>query len=162
MRSSDRNIQYDVAQICPNGHVANDTTQQFPQFNKEYCENCGEKTIASCPQSRGPIRGALNGIHGAYRPPAHCSKCGTAFPWTERNTQAAIELFLDATGATGDDAEQFKANVQAITRDTPQAQVASGRIVKALKKVGVETAEAIRKILVDVASAAVKKTLLGP
>jgi hypothetical protein len=33
---------YDIAQVCPNGHVANDSTQRDPEFNMEFCDKCGE------------------------------------------------------------------------------------------------------------------------
>jgi hypothetical protein len=76
--------------------------------------------------------------------------------------RAAVELFLDETGAQGEEAKAFEQNVHDATRQMPNAQVASNRIVKALKKVGTATAASIREILVGVASEAAKKTLLGP
>ena len=151
---------HEVAQICPNGHIANSAMLLVPQHNKEYCEKCGEKTLAACPKCGGTIRGA-GGI-GRYDRPAHCRDCGAAYPWTERAMQAAIELFLDETGAQGEEAKAFEQSVHDVTRQTPAAQVASNRIVKALKKVGTATATSIREILVGVASEAAKKTLLGP
>jgi hypothetical protein len=71
-------------------------------------------------------------------------------------------MFIDSVSPTTEEAEEFKANVEAVTRDTPQAQVAGSRLAKALKKVGGVMGPAIRDIIVSVASEAAKKTLLGP
>ena len=38
---------FDVAQVCPNGHVTNSSFHNEPQFNVDYCTKCGEKTIVS-------------------------------------------------------------------------------------------------------------------
>jgi len=54
----------------------------------------------------------------------------------------------------------FQESIEQITKDTPQAQVASKRLTQLLGKVGKGTASAIRDILVDVASDAAKKILL--
>jgi hypothetical protein len=95
-----------------------------------------------------------------YAPPAFCSQCGKAFPWTERKAQAAIELFLLETGFTGEPAEQFEKDVRAVARDTPEASVASNRIKRAREKVKGSAAGVIREMVVSVASEAVKQMLL--
>jgi hypothetical protein len=89
-----------------------------------------------------------------YKPPAFCRKCGAAFPWTERKVQAAIDLFLDATGATGEEAKQFEESIRQVSKDTPAALVASGRIKRALGKVGEEVRNAIIKLIVEIGSEA--------
>ncbi|MFL6485360.1 MAG: DUF2321 domain-containing protein [Nitrososphaera sp.] len=48
---------YDVAQICENGHVANDSAKGKPEHNQKYCEICGKPTITKCPNCKTPIRG---------------------------------------------------------------------------------------------------------
>jgi hypothetical protein len=58
------------------------------------------------------------------------------------------------------DRKIFQESVEQIAKDTPQAQVASKRLVRLLTKVGKGTASAIRDILVDLASEAVKKILV--
>jgi hypothetical protein len=153
---------YDVAQICANGHVANSTTINFPRANKDYCDKCGEKTMSSCPGCQQPIRGAYWGAGVGFRewrPPAYCIHCGKAFPWTERQMQAAIDLFIDETTVSEEEKREFAQNIQAVAQDTPSAQVASNRIIRALKKVGEGTAGLIYNILKDIASEAAKKAL---
>ncbi|MEP9412195.1 MAG: DUF2321 domain-containing protein [Candidatus Brocadia sp.] len=39
--------EYDVAQICLNGYVANEMHINFPEFNKDFCEKCGKKPLLS-------------------------------------------------------------------------------------------------------------------
>ncbi len=154
---------YDTAQICPNGHVTNKMAASSPEFCQPFCAKCGEATITSCPSCKASIRGIYHspGVIGFfnYSRPAFCFKCGSPFPWTERKQLAAIELFIEETMNETDRAE-FRESVAQIARDTPQAQLASRRINRLLGKIGKETASAIRDILVDIASEAVKKLLM--
>jgi hypothetical protein len=73
--------------------------------------------------------------------------------------QAAIDLFNEES-EDEQDRKAFQESIEQITKDTPQAQVASKRLSRLLTKVGKGTASAIRDILVDVASGAAKKILL--
>lgn len=154
--------RYDVAQICPNGHVANEAMSTRPVHNKPFCPDCGEATIDRCPKCGNAIQGVYYVPRmgsGRFRPAAFCLHCGAPFPWTERRKQAATDLLADE-GIEEKDLEVFRQSVDEITKDTPQAQAASNRIVKILKRVGTGTASAVRDILVDVASEAAKKILL--
>ncbi len=87
-----------------------------------------------------------------------CEHCGEAYPWTERTQQAAFDLFIEES-MDEKERQEFKESVEQITKDTPQAQVAWRRIAKHLGKMGKGAAQAIRDILVDVASETVKKTM---
>jgi hypothetical protein len=73
--------------------------------------------------------------------------------------QAAIDLFIEET-QDEEERREFRESVEQITKNTPQAQVASKRITRLLAKIGRGTASAIRDILVHVASEAAKKTLM--
>jgi len=155
---------YDIAQICPNGHVISTRINSSPQHRQAFCDQCGEATISACPNCKTSFRGyyhvpgALGGYD--YERPGFCFLCGKAFPWTERQQQAAIDLFIDEV----QDAESravFRESIEQIAKDTPQAQVASNRIVKLLKKVPAATGSAIRDILINVAGEAAK-TIIFP
>ena len=150
---------YDVAQVCPNGHVANGQMNRSPAFNREFCEQCGEKTLTTCPACNTSIRGDYlpksgGGMVG-FGPPAFCYNCGAAFPWTERKIQAAIDLFVDQVQ---DEAarREFTESVHAIARDTPQAQVAANRLKRLLTWLKDGTVDVVRKMLVDVAASGIK------
>jgi hypothetical protein len=155
---------YDVAQICKNGHVVASTAGSSPQFRQDFCARCGAETLMACPGCSTPIRGHYE-VPGVidftmrYRRPAYCFKCGKPFPWTEAALQAARELAdLDET-LKPDEKEQVKADLEAITTDTPRTKVAATRLGILFKKMGAGTAKAIRDVAVDLASEAAKKIL---
>lgn len=153
---------YDVAQVCPNGHVANSSIVNCPEFNQDFCAECGEKTVTTCENCKVPIRGLLwGGSLGIqrYKPPAYCINCGSALPWTDRKIEAAIELSLDGGELQGEDVEQLKQSVQQIVRDTPQTQLAASRFKKLMLKVGVGTRDAVREILIEIASETAKRII---
>lgn len=151
--------EYDVAQVCPYGHLANSSAVDFPQHNKDYCEHCGEKTLTACLECENPIRGSLRRrVGGSYQPPSFCRSCGVSFPWTERKISAAIELA--ALDLTEQDAEEFRDSVNEIARDTPRARVAASRVKALLGKFSSTTAQVVRELLVDVASETAKKIIL--
>ena len=153
--------EYDVVQVCPNGHVANESYSRFPQFNKDYCEDCGEKTITTCPSCEKQILGRYSGSMSisSFQPPAFCRYCGSSFPWTKRKITAAIELATEIGGLAGLDAEQFKESVNEVVRDTPRTQVSASRLKGLLVKVGEVTAQSIRDIIVDITSETAKKLI---
>ena len=152
---------YDVAQVCPNGHVANDSSTKFPQFNRDFCEDCGEKTITSCPSCKNPIRGRLGGGFSCaeFTPPAYCRNCGNAFPWTQQKIQAAIDLAVEVGGLQGDDKTQFDNSIREIVRDTPQTQLAAHRVKGLMEKMANSAGSAIRDIVVDITSEVAKKII---
>jgi hypothetical protein len=151
---------YDIAQICFNEHVINSATRQMPEYSKPFCDKCGEKTIAECPACNKSIQGYYWGgcsLHDVA--PQHCIYCGQAFPWTQRKIEAAIELFVEESQAQGEEAEEFKRDVSDIVKDTPRVPVAASRFKRAMKKVGDPVGNAIRDIIVDIASESAKKII---
>lgn len=151
---------YDTAQVCPNGHMANSSFIDLPEFNKDYCDRCGEKTFTTCRICEKPIQGNHRGTLGfCEEPPSHCKYCGNAFPWTTRKIEAAIELATEDGGLSHEDAERFKESVNDIVRDTPRTQIGASRFQGLLKKVGQQTAQAVRDILVDIVSETAKKSI---
>ena len=36
---------HDVQQVCLNGHQTTDSYNSYPKFRKDFCSDCGEKTI---------------------------------------------------------------------------------------------------------------------
>lgn len=82
----------DIMQICLNGHVINEYFREFPQFNKDYCVQCGEKTITKCPACNKEIPGALPDEAFAMEAPTFCEKCGKPFPWNNKKPSNKNEL----------------------------------------------------------------------
>ncbi|HET6456933.1 MAG TPA: DUF2321 domain-containing protein [Armatimonadota bacterium] len=159
------NGRYDVAQVCPNGHVANALSTIRPQHNQEFCEKCGEGTITECPRCGAPIRGAYWDGWGTdadrfnYRLAHHCRNCGESFPWTERKVKAAVDLAQEAGILQKDDLAELERSVTEVMQDTPQTKAAANRLKRLFGKLGAETARAARDILVDVVSESVKKMI---
>jgi REase_DpnII-MboI/Uncharacterized protein conserved in bacteria (DUF2321) len=78
----------DVMLVCRNGHVITDRLRSNPESDVVHCDRCGATTLDRCPTCGHALPGALPvpGLLpvGRPRPPAYCSLCGAAFPWTRR------------------------------------------------------------------------------
>ncbi len=155
----------DVAQICLNGDVINDSTKAAPQLNKKFCPKCGEETMTTCPSCGKDIAGEIhysNVIGGhRFKRPSFCIECGKPYPWTTRNLQAAKNLANELDELSKDDQKTLKDNIDEISKDTVQAEVSAARIKKIISKVGSTTGEILQKTIVEVASETAKKILLG-
>ena len=57
--------------------------------------------------------------------------------------------------------QQFRTDLNELTKDSPKTQVASLRFKKVMSKVGTSIASGVREIVVDVLSEAAKKTIWG-
>jgi len=80
---------HDVQQVCLNGHQITDNFNRSPEFRKNFCTTCGEKTIHKCPECNHPIKGDYHVegvvcVGGSTSVPTHCENCGKAYPWIER------------------------------------------------------------------------------
>ena len=151
---------YDVAQICQNGHVANSSFIDFPQFNQNFCEKCGASTITKCQDCNAPIRGYYRGsMSGGYDVPSFCINCGQPYPWTKSRLQAAHELAQEIDNISDEDRIVLQKSIDELAKDTPSTPVAVTRFKKIMVKAGQTTAGMFREILVDVLSEAAKKAL---
>ncbi len=85
---------YDVAQVCPNGHVATAYFIAYHEFREDFCQECGAKTIYECPNCKEGIRGGYHGIVGfaEFKTPPFYVNCGQPFSWTANALEAATEL----------------------------------------------------------------------
>lgn len=159
------NEGYDVGQVCLNGHPITGNAQRYPDFTKKHCPNCGAPTITACTKCRTPIQGDywVPGVLSAlpYQPPAHCHECGTPYPWTAAKLEAAKELAHEAEDLTQEEREQLARSLDDIVADTPRTQLAASRFKRLMGKAGKGTAQAMRDIVVDIASEAARKSIFG-
>jgi hypothetical protein len=87
----------DVMLVCRNGHVITDRLRASPESGADRCDRCGAATLSHCPTCAQAIPGA-NHVPGLVTlghrtPPAYCSLCGAAYPWTRRlSTQTSQNL----------------------------------------------------------------------
>jgi hypothetical protein len=157
---------YRIAEVCPNGHVSTDSADAHPDRREKFCAHCGEATMTQCPKCTTGIRGyfEVEGaflLGGKYRPPAFCHNCGNAFEWTERKIAGAVELVEIDGQLSPSELTEFRSDLIELTKDTPKTQAASMRFKRVMLKVGSSVADGVRAIIIDVASEAAKKVILG-
>ena len=161
------NSQYDTAQICLNGHVVNAYTRLDSGSNQDHCGECGEPTVTACATCKTAIRGPLMPSVDffdatPYPVPGYCHKCGTPFPWTQRRLDAAHALADEFDALTPEEREQLTGTLPSLFVDTPRTVAAEFTFKRLMRKVGMEGSDAMRRILIDVVSEAVRKSLFGP
>jgi hypothetical protein len=79
---------HDAQQVCLNGHQQTDNFYSSPEFRRDYCDDCGAKTIHQCPTCAADIKGRYHTpgvIAIGFRTPVptYCPSCGGKFPWTD-------------------------------------------------------------------------------
>ena len=156
---------YDLAQICENGHVANSRARDYPVSNRAHCDKCGARTITTCPACATEIRGEYQ-VPGVisfdeYTAPAFCFECGKPFPWTATALRAAEDLADEMDALSDDEKGSLKRALPDLVRETPRAHLAETRFKKLMRKVGTEGVESMRRLLTDIVSETVRKTLFG-
>jgi hypothetical protein len=159
----DMSGSHDVAQICRNGHVITAGLTLSPELGRRYCEKCGAETISACPECGTNIRGyySVPGVIAIPRfgKPAFCPDCGKPFPWTAAALAVGRELAMDEANLSADERESWANTLPDLIVETPKTQLAIVRFKKFMAKASVATAGAMRDIVVDIASEAVKKAL---
>lgn len=159
------NEEYDVAQICKNGHLINSSARSAPQFNSKFCDKCGAETIMQCPSCNSYIRGYY------YSPgvvslsemtiPSFCHDCGKSYPWTETALVAAQELAEELNELSAEEKEVLKKSLPDLIRETPTTKIAESRFKKIMSKARKESVDAMRSILVNIVSETIKKSIYG-
>ena len=100
----------DVAQICLNGHIVNDSSKMYPNSNSDFCDQCGKKTITTCDGCNNDIRGYhMDGVQHIRDsvPPNHCRHCGEPYPWTISKINM-LEEFTKEFNEISDDKTKFR------------------------------------------------------
>jgi hypothetical protein len=138
------------AQICENGHIVNSSSRTLSELNKNFCPDCGARTLTECPACGEQIDGtkhmtvlaasryrvdySKSGGHRIYTPKPFCGECGAPYPWTERAQRAFVEaaqLYLEPN-----DAAVVEANLPDVMRDTSRTELALRKIQQAFQKGG--------------------------
>lgn len=85
---------YDVQQVCLKGHQITAHYNSSPQFRRDYCPECGSKTLHACPNCGKAIPGYYheeNVFYFAETPvPTHCESCGKPYPWKKVNFNTSL------------------------------------------------------------------------
>lgn len=160
-REEEARPHYRAAQICTNGHViTSDITNEARMAPR--CQECGAETITACPSCSTPIRGQYYVPHfggSPYARPKYCHHCGRPFPWTEGAVRAWHEIVEESEGLSKDEKERLRGSIDDLIADTPSTNVAVTRVKKWLAKAGNIVGPSVKQIVLDVGTAAVKKSM---
>lgn len=151
---------YDIGQICLSGHIINGSYNEFPEYSKEYCPKCGEKTIICCPKCNNYIQGDHHNFYSAIsNPPAFCPYCGEPYPWTKEKLDSTNELLSLESALSQEELDYFKQNLNSVLIDTPKTKLVATKLKLAINKTSSVVGSALRDILVDIASETAKKII---
>jgi len=155
---ADRLAKYDIAQICTNGHVINNSHERFREFSVDYCTECGAKTTTECANCKTPIRGAYSGsMRTGYDRPAYCHNCGEPYPWTSAALAAAMEFATDLQQQI--EREKFAEIIENLVKDSPSTSVAAAKLRGLMGSMKPYASEALRQILTGVVTEGAKRIL---
>ena len=153
--------EYRTAEVCLNGHS---TTMdlQYSELSSPHCSQCGAETIRECLSCKSSIRGNyhVECVISMDDPiPAYCHSCGNAYPWTQTSLNSAKELIDELDQLDQDEKDKLNGSIGELVRDSPQSPVAAVRFKRLIEKAGGTAADAIRRIVMDLASEAIKKQI---
>lgn len=155
----------DIAQLCIAGHWANNRVRDMPEFNKAFCDACGSKTITACSKCNGPIPGGFPGSISLSEKddpvPRFCVHCGSPYPWTQLALQTALDISNEVTGLSSQQREELKSSIRDLVQESSRTQLAVIRFKKLMASAGSAVADALKKILADVVSEAIRRQIWG-
>lgn len=157
--------------VCLEGHLVSDAPAPGSAAVERLCPQCAVPVIAECPGCREPILGVpgsayrlpgLGGVEPGARPllpPRYCHCCGRPFPWTERVVSAVRTAIRELRMLDAFERDQLRRSLDHIIHETPQTGAALVRINAALTRIGGETADRLRELLMSVATESVRTQL---
>ncbi|WP_231296902.1 DUF2321 domain-containing protein [Mammaliicoccus sciuri] len=152
---------YMNATICLNGHVSSSSDANYRKF----CKECGESTISNCSKCQSAIQGYfyIPGFLGTYNydVPNYCHECGSAYPWTEKILDNAIELVSLDEQLSEEHKSIIKNAIPDLIIESPTTPVAQAKYKKYMTRASDYVQEGSRNLLIDVVSEAVKKSLFS-
>ncbi|GAH33867.1 unnamed protein product [marine sediment metagenome] len=130
---------YDVQQVCENGHQINDSCKQYPEHCQKFCDKCGAQTITTCLHCNTEIRGyfIVPGVYGGGADvPSHCHNCGKPYPWTKNKIMTAIQIFAEFGNLDDEEKKNIEKDINNIAKDIPQSELSAMRIKRIWEKYG--------------------------
>ena len=158
--------RHTTAAICLRGHVVTADIETFAGAVTKFCSKCGAEVVANCKECGAPIHGhfvppGVPGVGGVLRTPAHCHECGKPYPWTAEKIEAAKSLADELENLSVEDRAALKTAIDDVASGGARAEAGAARLKRMLGKATTTAGKALYKIVVDVASEATKKMLLG-
>lgn len=151
---------HDVMQVCLNGHQITSLAVGSPDLRRDFCKDCGAKTVTSCGACSAQIRGRRHDSMTVRSPPVprYCEDCGVAFPWQQAAIDNLTEILRD-DGLNEDQMAVFEAALPDVIRETPKTESAALKVSKVLRGLGKPAYDISIKVLSDLASETAKKAL---
>jgi hypothetical protein len=156
---------YDIAQVCKNGHVISSTAGSNPEFRKNFCNKCGERTMMQCESCLKPIKGYYH-VEGVldfsmtYHLPIFCDNCGNPFPWTGTKLKASKDLINFIETISDDEKDDFRLTIEQLIRETSDAPIAKVKFKRYIKRIESDLAKSIKELLLDIVSNSIKPAIL--
>jgi hypothetical protein len=149
-----------TAVVCRDGHVLTAVKEIRPETATPFCPHCASPTLDSCESCGQPIPGeAMGSFFGGYVPPVYCRYCAAPMPWTAARLDALRDLTAIQEGLSDDERATLNRSWDELTRDTARTQVAVVHVKRLLPKLVGAGADAMRKILTEVATAEVRRQM---
>lgn len=121
-----------------------------------FCPQCGADNINGCLHCETTIEDDEE-----YRSerPSYCCACGKPFPWTETALTTLREYTDELEELSIEEKAAFKATFPDLTVDTSRTGLAASRFMKFVQKIRPAAGEALKKIIMDIATEAAKKAM---
>ena len=132
-------VNYDVQQVCENGHQITGSYNIRPDKRKDFCQECGAPTIIACPSCDEEIEGTQINVSQSWIDarnvgakmvpgmpvvvPSYCGKCGEPYPWTEKKIVTAIQMFAEFGNLDDKENDTIEQDIKNIAKDIPQAEL---------------------------------------
>jgi hypothetical protein len=168
---------YDVQQVCENGHQITDCYNIRPEKQKKFCQKCGAATIIACKTCNEKIQGAqikasqdftvgghwsdTRTVYSKMLPgfptgvPSYCSNCGKPYPWTENKIMTAIQILAEFGNLDEEEKKTINQDVENIAKDVPEAELSARRI----KRIWEKCSRAGYEVIMELASRTAAKIL---
>lgn len=152
---------YHTAQVCLNGHLITESTEEFPDDMQKFCSKCGAQAVTTCPNCSASL-------HGYHDDPdfisittvdSFCYNCGKPYPWTKSALESLQLLIEEEPSFSEDEKNKLVESVPDIISETPKTKVATSRFKRALSTAGKYTADAMKGIIVDIGTEVFKKSI---
>lgn len=162
---------YDIQQVCENGHQITGCYQIRESERQQFCQKCGALTIIACRTCGKEIQGDeiendvlmdewSRGWHSIDSSvvPSYCRNCGKPYPWTESKIAAALQMLEEFGDLNDEEKRTIEQDINNIAKDIPQTKLSAMRIKRILGKCG----KVAYDVVMEFASKTAAEILKGP